>query len=163
MCSSDLGERIVIIEDTAELEPIHPHVVRLQSRPANVEGAGQVTLRDLLRQSLRMRPDRIVVGEVRGPEIVDLLTALNTGHEGGAGTLHANAPHDVPARVEALALMAGVPRAAVHALLASAVDCVVHLERLPGGQRVVSGVHSLDLRDGLVRPSCQYQRNQGAS
>jgi len=144
------NERIVLVEDTAELEPHHPHVVRLQSRPANVEGAGQVTMRDLVRQSLRMRPDRVVVGEVRGPEVVDLLMALNTGHEGGCGTVHANSPHDLPARIEALGLTAGVDRSAVHALLASAVDAVVHIARSPGGVRVVEGIHGLVQRNGLV-------------
>nr|BFE64086.1 hypothetical protein GCM10020063_086120 [Dactylosporangium thailandense] len=101
------GERLVIVEDAAELRPAHPHVVALQARAANVEGAGQVTLRDLVRQALRMRPDRLIVGECRGAEIIDLLGALNTGHEGGAATLHANSPADVPARLEALGLLGG--------------------------------------------------------
>jgi pilus assembly protein CpaF len=144
------NERIVLVEDTAELQPRHPHVVRLQSRPANVEGAGQVTMRDLVRQSLRMRPDRVVVGEVRGPEVIDLLMALNTGHEGGCGTVHANSPQDLPARIEALGLTAGVDRSAVHALLASAVDAVVHIARGPGGARVVEGIHGLVQRNGFV-------------
>ena len=91
------------VEDAEELAPPHPHVVRLVARQANVEGAGTISLRDLVRQALRMRPDRIVVGEVRGAEVVDLLAALNTGHEGGAGTVHANTAADVPARLEALA------------------------------------------------------------
>lgn len=95
-------ERIVCVEDAAELAPRHPHLVKLVARCANVEGAGEVTLRQLVRQALRMRPDRIVVGEVRGAEVVDLLAALNTGHEGGAGTVHANSPGEVPARLEAL-------------------------------------------------------------
>ena len=136
-------ERIVIVEDTAELNPDHPHVVRLQSRPANVEGAGLVTMQDLVRQTLRMRPDRIVVGEVRGREVIDLLTALNTGHQGGCGTVHANAPEDVGSRIEALGLSAGVPRDAMHALLASAVDAVIHVERRRQGTRVVSGIHAI--------------------
>ena len=144
------SERIVLVEDTGELTPEHPHVVRLQSRPANVEGAGLVTMRDLVRQSLRMRPDRLVVGEVRGPEVVDLLMALNTGHEGGCGTIHANAATDVPARIEALGLTAGVERTAVHALLGAAVDVVVHVSRKRGGRRVVEGIHGLVERDGLV-------------
>jgi len=144
------NERIVLVEDTAELQPRHPHVVRLQSRPANVEGAGQVTMRDLVRQSLRMRPDRVVVGEVRGPEVIDLLMALNTGHEGGCGTVHANSPQDLPARIEALGLTAGVDRSAVHALLASAVDAVVHIARGPGGARLVEGIHGLVQRNGFV-------------
>ena len=107
---ADDGDRLLLVEDACELAPRHPHVVRLESRPANVEGAGAVTLRDLVRQALRMRPDRLVVGEVRGAEVVDLLAALNTGHEGGSGTLHANSAHDVPARLEALAAVAGMSR-----------------------------------------------------
>ena len=104
------GERLVLVEDASELRPDHPHVVALEGRPANLEGAGAVEVRTLVRQALRMRPDRLVVGEVRGAEIVDLLAALNTGHEGGCGTLHANSAIDVPARVEALALAAGLGR-----------------------------------------------------
>ena len=140
-------ERIVLVEDSAELLPDHPHVVRLQSRLANIEGAGAVTMRELVRQSLRMRPDRIVVGEVRGPEVVELLSALNTGHEGGCGTIHANSAEDVPARIEALGLTAGLDRSAVHALLAAGLDAVVHLRRERSGSRVVSGIYSLS-RDG---------------
>ena len=98
----------MLVEDATELRPDHPHVVGLEARPANVEGAGAIDLRTLVRQALRMRPDRLVVGEVRGAEVVDLLAALNTGHEGGCGTLHANSAVDVPARVEALALAAGL-------------------------------------------------------
>src|SRR4029450_10131860 len=105
-------ERIVVVEDATELRPAHPHVVALQSRPSNVEGSGAVNLRDLVRQALRMRPDRLVIGECRGAEVVDLLGALNTGHEGGAGTLHANAATDVPARLEALGLLGGLARGA---------------------------------------------------
>jgi secretion/DNA translocation related ATPase len=131
-----LSERIVICEDAPELSPAHPHVVRLVGRPANVEGAGEVTLRDLVRQALRMRPDRVVVGEVRGAEVVDLLAALNTGHEGGAGTLHANRPAEVPARLEALGVAAGLDRAAVHSQAAAGLDAVVHLRRTPTGRRV---------------------------
>src|SRR6185295_5278595 len=102
-------ERVVLVEDAAELRPVHPHVVGLEARTSNVEGAGAIGLRDLVRQALRMRPDRLVVGECRGAEVVDLLAALNTGHEGGAGTLHANTAGDVPARLEALGLLSGVP------------------------------------------------------
>lgn len=131
----DPGERLVVVEDSAELLPDHPHVVRLEARPPNLEGAGAVTLRDLVRQSLRMRPDRIVVGEVRGAEIVDLLAAFNTGHEGGLATVHANAAADVPARLEALALAAGLDRAAVHAQIAAGLDAVIHLGRDRSGHR----------------------------
>ncbi|WP_138900609.1 TadA family conjugal transfer-associated ATPase [Streptomyces albidochromogenes] len=144
-------ERIVLAEDSAELRPDHPHVVRLESRPPNQEGAGQVTLRDLVRQALRMRPDRLVVGEVRGAEVTELLAALNTGHEGGCGTVHANAAADVPARLEALGAAAGLDRAALHSQLAAALGVVVHLARGPGGSRRVAEVHVLE-RDpaGLV-------------
>jgi pilus assembly protein CpaF len=128
-------ERLVLVEDSAELRPDHSHVVRLEARPPNIEGAGGVTLHDLVRQALRMRPDRLVVGEVRGSEVVDLLSALNTGHDGGCGTLHANAAEDVPARLEALACAAGLSRDAVHSQLAAALDVVVHLVRDPGGGR----------------------------
>lgn len=136
---ADPGERLLLVEDSAELRPAHPHVVRLESRPANLEGAGGVGLRDLVRQALRMRPDRVVVGEVRGAEVVDLLAALNTGHEGGCGTLHANAAGDVPARLEALGCAAGLSREAVHSQLAAALDVVIHLSRA-GGRRRVSEV-----------------------
>jgi pilus assembly protein CpaF len=130
------GERVVLCEDAAELAPAHPHVVRLLTRPPNVEGVGEVTLRDLVRQALRMRPDRLVVGEVRGSEVTDLLAALNTGHDGGCGTLHANRPAEVPARLEALGVAAGLDRAAVHSQTAAALEVVVHLRRSPQGRRV---------------------------
>jgi len=123
------SERIVIVEDARELDPDHPHVVGLEARPANVEGAGRVAVRDLVRQALRMRPDRLVIGEVRGAEVVDLLASLNTGHEGGCGTVHANSALDVPARIEALALAAGLERAAVHSQLAAGLDVVLHVDR----------------------------------
>ncbi len=129
-------ERLVTVEDAEELRPPHPHVVRLVARPPNVEGAGMISLRELVRQALRMRPDRIVVGEVRGAEVVDLLAALNTGHEGGAGTVHANTAAAVPARLEALAALGGVGRVALHAQLTGAVQVVLHLRRV-GGLRVL--------------------------
>ena len=134
------AQRMVIVEDASELRPDHPHVVGLESRPANVEGAGEVPMRVLVRQALRMRPDRLVVGEVRGAEVTDLLAAMNTGHEGGCGTVHANSAGDVPARIEALALAAGMPQPAVHSQLASAVDAVVHLCRGPDGTRRLAEV-----------------------
>ena len=124
-------ERLVLVEDAGELLPAAEHVLRLEARPANVEGAGEVTLRDLVRNALRLRPDRLVVGEVRGAEVVDLLAALNTGHEGGCGTLHANGAEDVPARLEALAALAGLGREALHSQLAAALRVVVHLVRDP--------------------------------
>lgn len=131
----DPTERLVIVEDASELRPDHPHVVGLEGRPVNVEGAGAVVLRDLVRQALRMRPDRLIVGEVRGAEVVDLLAALNTGHEGGCGTVHANSAQDLPARIEALGVAAGLPRAAVHSQLFAAVDVVVHIHRNRSGRR----------------------------
>ncbi|GAB3363439.1 TadA family conjugal transfer-associated ATPase [Modestobacter lapidis] len=129
-------ERLVLCEDAPELWPDHPHVVRLLTRPPNVEAVGAVTLRDLVRQALRMRPDRLVVGEVRGAEVVDLLAALNTGHDGGCGTLHVNRPAEVPARLEALGVAAGLGRVAVHSQAAAALSLVVHLQRAPVGRRV---------------------------
>ncbi|WP_128984362.1 TadA family conjugal transfer-associated ATPase [Streptomyces roseicoloratus] len=145
------GERIVIAEDSAELRPDHPHVVRLEARPPNQEGAGLVTLRDLVRQALRMRPDRLVVGEVRGPEAVDLLAALNTGHEGGCGTVHANAAADVPARLEALGTAAGLDRAALHSQLGAGLSAVLHLVRDRSGLRRIAEVHVFERdREGLV-------------
>lgn len=151
-------DRIVVVEDTAELQPAHPHVVRMQSRPANIEGAGQISMRDLVRQALRMRPDRIVVGEVRGAEVVDLLTALNTGHQGGCGTVHANSPQDVPTRIQALGLMAGVPREAITALLVSAVDAVIHVRRDTAGRREVASVHALEESARGCRLVPRYER-----
>jgi len=146
------GERIVLVEDSGELRPDHPHVVRLEARQANVEGQGEVDLRSLVRQALRMRPDRLVVGEVRGAEVVELLAALNTGHEGGCGTVHANTAGDLPARVEALALAAGLGRDAVHSQLAAGLDAVVHLVRGRSGRRRVAEVGCLERRaDGSVR------------
>ncbi len=138
----DAGERVVTIEDAAELRLQQPHVVRLESRPAGVEGRGQISIRDLLRNALRMRPDRIVIGEVRGPEALDLLTALNTGHDGALSTVHANSPADALSRLETLALMAGVglPHAAVAEQVQRGIDLVVHLERRADGARVVTEI-----------------------
>ena len=149
----DPAHRLLLVEDAGELAPVHPHVVRLEARPPNVEGAGAVGLRDLVRQALRMRPDRVVVGEVRGAEVVDLLAALNTGHEGGCGTLHANSAADVPARLEALAAVAGLGREALHSQLAAALRVAVHLGRTGTGPRRVAQVCVLNRgADGLVRP-----------
>lgn len=147
---ADRGERLVLVEDAGELRPDHPHVVALEARPANSEGAGEIPLRTLVRQALRMRPDRLVVGEVRGAEVVDLLAAMNTGHEGGCGTVHANSAADLPSRIEALALAGGLDRAAAHSQLAAAVDVVVHLGR-HDGVRVVAELGVLERdRGGLV-------------
>ncbi len=157
----DPAERLVLVEDTAELAPDHPHVVGLESRPANVEGAGEVDLRTLVRQGLRMRPDRLVVGEVRGSEVTDLLAALNTGHRGGCGTLHANSAADVVPRVEGLCLAAGLPSAAAHAQLASAVEVVLHCGRDPDGLRRLGEVAVLRRDDdGRCRavPAVRFPR-----
>ncbi len=139
-------ERVVCLEESGELDPEHPHTVRLVARRPNVEGAGEVDLTRLVREALRMRPDRIVLGECRGAEVREMLAALNTGHEGSWATLHANAAQDVPARLEALAALAGMAPAAVTAQAASALDVVVHLRR-DGGRRRVAQIGEV-LRDG---------------
>ena len=141
------GDRILVVEDSRELDPGHPHCVRLEGRVANAEGAGAVTMTQLVRQALRMRPDRIVVGEVRGAELVDLLIALNTGHEGGCGTVHANTAETVPARLEALAALGGLGREAAHSQIAAAVRAVVHVAR-DGGRRRVGEVAVLTRGSG---------------
>ena len=142
------GERLLCVEDSPELRPAHPHVVRLVVRHGNVEGAGGVAMSDLVRQALRMRPDRIVVGEVRGGEVADLLAALNTGHDGSAGTVHANSPTELPARLEALGALGGLGRAALSAQVAASLRVVVGMRRHPGGRR---GVDSM----GVVRRDAQ--------
>ena len=148
----------MIVEDTCELDPEHPHVVSLEARPANLEGQGEIPLRTLVRQALRMRPDRLVVGEVRGPEVVDLLAAMNTGHEGGCGTVHANSAAAVPDRLVALALAAGMTLAGVHAQASAGLEVVVHLARQPDGTRVVAeigvvtrGAEGTEVQPALVR------------
>ncbi|MCV7253823.1 TadA family conjugal transfer-associated ATPase [Mycobacterium hackensackense] len=158
----DAGERIVCVEDAAELAPRHPHLVKLVARGANVEGVGVVTVRDLVRQALRMRPDRIVVGEVRGDEVVDLLAALNTGHDGGAGTVHANSPAEVPARLEALAGSGGLSRAALHSQLAAAVQVVLHVRRdATAGRRLVEIAVLERGTDGCVRAATVWHADDG--
>jgi pilus assembly protein CpaF len=143
-------ERILVVEDSRELNPDHPHCLRLEARVANAEGAGEVTLTQLVRQALRMRPDRLVVGEVRGAELVDLLIALNTGHEGGCGTVHANTAATVPARLEALAALGGLGREAAHSQIAAAVSVVVHVTREEGRRRVGEVAVVARGADGLV-------------
>ena len=142
----DSRQRIVIVEDSTELDPAHPQTARLQSRLPNADGVGAVVLRDLVRQALRMRPDRIVVGEVRGPEVLDLLMALTTGHDGSAGTVHANSASDVPTRIEALGLLAHVDPRSIHALLASGLSAVVHVARRRG-TRVVDSINMIQPAD----------------
>jgi pilus assembly protein CpaF len=144
------GERIVTIEDAAELRLRQDHVVRLESRPPSLEGRGEVTIRALVRNALRMRPDRIVVGEVRGGEALDLLQALNTGHEGSLSTVHANSPRDALARLETLALMSdvGLPHAVVADQVARAIELVVHQARRSDGSRVVEAIAEVLPTDG---------------
>jgi pilus assembly protein CpaF len=143
-------ERIITIEDSAELQLVQPHVVGLESRPANAEGAGLVVIRDLVRNALRMRPDRIVVGEVRGGEAIDMLQAMNTGHEGSLTTIHANGTRDALLRLETMVLMSGIdlPLRAVREQVASALDIIVQLDRQNDGTRVVSSIAEVQGREG---------------
>src|SRR5213596_1667667 len=135
-------DRIITIEDAAELQLNQRHVLRLESRPKNIEGEGEVPIRELVRNSLRMRPDRIVVGEVRGAEALDMLQAMNTGHDGSLSTVHSNSPRDALSRVETMVLMAGydLPVRAIRHQVASALDLIIHLERLEDGTRRVTAV-----------------------
>ena len=153
-------ERLLCVEDTPELHPDHPHVVKLVARPPNIEGAGEITQRDLLRQALRMRPDRIIVGEIRGAEGVDLLAALNTGHDGGAGTVHANTAADVPARFEALGALGGLGHAALHAQLAPALRVVLAVEKVAGRRRLAQ-VGALDGNPVRVRTAWHHRDGEG--
>ena len=136
----DRNQRILIIEDSRELNPHHPHVVSLEGRPANIEGMGLITMRDLIKQSLRMRADRLIIGEVRGAEVIDWLSALNTGHSGSAGTIHANSIQEVIIRFESLGLMAGLSKEAIHSQLRTALDYVIHIERNSDGKRQVKAI-----------------------
>jgi pilus assembly protein CpaF len=144
------NERVITVEDAAELRLHQPHVVTLEARPANIEGAGLITIRDLVRNALRMRPDRIVVGEVRGGEALDMLQAMNTGHEGSLTTVHANSPRDALSRIETMVLMSGLdlPLRAIREQIASALDIVVQLSRQPDGSRVVSAITEVQGREG---------------
>jgi len=161
----DAGERIVTIEETAELRLAQPHVVRLEARPANAEGAGAVGVRDLVRCALRMRPDRIVVGEVRGGEALDMLQALNTGHDGSLSTVHANGPGDTLSRLETLVLLAGLPLplAAVRHQIAAAVDAVVFVARAVDGARRVEAIAELgtELDHSGARVRALFERRGG--
>ncbi|WP_414703659.1 CpaF family protein [Pseudarthrobacter sp. LMD1-1-1.1] len=145
-------DRIVTIEDAVELQLQQDHVVRLESRPANIEGKGEVSIRDLVRNSLRMRPDRIVVGEVRGGESLDMLQAMNTGHDGSISTVHANSPRDAVARLETLVLMAGMdlPLRAIREQIASAVNLIVHISRLRDGTRRVTHITEVQGMEGDI-------------
>ncbi|ORA28644.1 TadA family conjugal transfer-associated ATPase [Mycobacterium aquaticum] len=156
------SERIVCVEDAAELAPPHPHLVKLVARGANVEGIGEITVRDLVRQALRMRPDRIVVGEVRGAEVVDLLGALNTGHDGGAGTVHANSPAEVPARLEALGALGGLGTAALRSQVAAAVQVLLHVGRDREGRRRLSEIAVLQRGvDGVLDVRTAWHADTG--
>jgi pilus assembly protein CpaF len=134
------SQRILIIEDSRELNSQHPHVLSLEGRPANIEGMGLITMKDLIKQSLRMRADRLIIGEVRGAEVIDWLSALNTGHTGSAGTIHANSIHEVITRFECLGLMAGLSKEAIHSQLKTALDYVIHIERNADGKRRVRAI-----------------------
>jgi len=147
------GERVVLIEEAAELRPACPHLVRMEALPPNVDGAGEVPLRELVRQALRMRPDRIVVGEVRGAEVLDVLQALATGHDGGMCTVHAGSAADALVRLEGMALLAGMPPAAVRAQLTVALDLLVVLRREPDGRRRVAEIARV--RDGARGPEVE--------
>jgi len=142
------GERIITIEDSAELQLDHPHLVSLESRPPNIEDKGEVPIRTLVRNALRMRPDRIIVGEVRGGEAFDMLQAMNTGHRGSLTTLHANSPDDALVRLESMVLMAGLdmPISAIRRMIVGAIEIVIQQDRLPDGKRVVTAIKSLDRR-----------------
>jgi pilus assembly protein CpaF len=146
------SERIITIEDSAELQLRQDHVVRLETRPRNIEGKGEVTQRDLVRNSLRMRPDRIVVGEVRGEEAFDMLQAMNTGHDGSLTTIHANSPRDALSRIESMISMAGFdfPLRTIRAQVASAIHLIVQLERMTDGVRRVTSVHEISGLDGDI-------------
>jgi pilus assembly protein CpaF len=152
--SSMIGddERIITIEDAAELQLDQEHLIRLESRPANLEGRGEIAIRDLVRNALRMRPDRIIVGEVRGAEAIDMLQAMNTGHEGSLSTLHANSPRDALSRIETMALMAGMelPLRAIRDQTASALDLIVHLSRMRDGSRRVTQIAEIVGSEGDV-------------
>jgi len=159
-------ERLITIEDVAELRLPQPHVVALEARPPNVDGVGEVTLRALVRNALRMRPDRIVVGEVRGGEALDMLQAMNTGHEGSMSTAHANSSHDLLSRLETMALMSDVdlPVSHVREQIASALDLIVHTSRLPGGGRGVTAVMTVEgIRAGTIVTRDLFVRQRGGA
>jgi pilus assembly protein CpaF len=154
-------ERLLLVEEVPELRPDHGHVVRLTARAPNVEGVGAVTLRDLVRQSLRMRPDRLVVGEVRGAEVIELLTAFNTGHDGGAGTVHANSAVELPARLEALGALGGLDRQALHSLLAASVQVALHMRRSGDGLRTLAEIGLLRRTGDVVSVIPAWRRDGG--
>jgi pilus assembly protein CpaF len=146
------GERVITIEDSAELQLQQPHVINLEARPANAEGHGEVRIRDLVKNALRMRPDRIIVGECRAGEALDMLQAMNTGHEGSMTTVHANSARDALSRLETMVLMAGydLPVRAIREQVASAIDIIMHVDRMPDGRRVVTSLTELQGLEGDV-------------
>src|SRR6202000_292454 len=148
----DTGERIVTCEDAAELQLQQPHVVRLETRPPNLEGEGQITMRDLVRNCLRMRPERIIVGEVRGPEAFDLLQAMNTGHDGSMGTLHANSPREAMGRLESMITMGGyaLPMKTIREMIVGSIDVIIQAERLRDGSRRITKVTEVIGTEGEV-------------
>jgi len=158
------GERIVTIEDAAELQLQQSHVISLEARPPNAEGAGEVRIRDLVRNALRMRPDRIIVGEVRGGEALDMLSAMNTGHEGSMTTVHCNGPRDALSRLETMVLMAGydLPIKAIREQICSALNLIMHLDRMPDGRRIVTSVTELQGMEGdtiLLQDIFKFQQH----
>ena len=160
------GERIITIEDSAELQLQQAHVINLEARPPNSEGSGEVRIRDLVKNSLRMRPDRIIVGEVRGAEALDMLQAMNTGHEGSMTTVHANSPRDAISRLETMVLMAGyeLPMRAIRDQIAAAIDIIVHVDRTPDGRRVVTAVTEVQGLEGetlLLQDVFVYRHARG--
>jgi pilus assembly protein CpaF len=159
------GERVVTIEDSAELQLQQPHVISLEARPPNAEGIGEVRIRDLVRNALRMRPDRIVVGEVRGSEALDMLQAMNTGHEGSMTTVHSNSPRDALSRIETMVLMSGydLPIRAIREQVAAALDVIMHLDRLPDGRRVVTSVTEVQGLEGDIMLMQEVFRFRGAT
>ena len=162
------GERIITIEDSAELQLQQAHVINLEARPPNSEGSGEVRIRDLVKNSLRMRPDRIIVGEVRGAEALDMLQAMNTGHEGSMTTVHANSPRDAVSRLETMVLMAGfeLPMKAIRDQIAAALDLIIQVERMPDGKRVVTAVTEVQGLEGevlLLQDVFSYRHNRRSS
>jgi pilus assembly protein CpaF len=162
------GERVITIEDAAELQLQQPHVISLEARPPNAEGSGEVRIRDLVRNALRMRPDRILVGEVRGGEALDMLQAMNTGHEGSMTTVHCNSPRDALSRLETMVLMAGydLPVRAIREQIASALHLIMHLDRMPDGRRVVTSLTELQGMEGdtiLLQEVFRYRMSHGSA
>jgi pilus assembly protein CpaF len=145
-----LDQRILVIEDTHEIIASHPHLLRMHARERNSEGAGEISVRDLIRQALRMKPDRIFLGEVRGADVLDLFLALNTGHAGSGGTIHANSPQDIPNRIAALAMTAGITREGALALFGSAIDIIIHLDGAQTGSRITS-ISKVVIEDNQIK------------